>query len=206
MFLGQLDQSDATFGGQRGAGGVLERRNRVDERRPVSAQGVDQRVDRESVGVDRDAHNPEPVLTEDVEGEEVRRLLHEHDIAGRGEHRTREVERLRVAVGHEQQLGVDLDAVSSGEERSEGEPQEPVAELGAVLQGVPLVERGRDGGPGEDLVGEKEFVGLTDSEIDHTGSRPGLGRGPGESGDHIGIDGVTHRSGPFGWSGRAGNR
>ena len=128
----------------------------------------DQRVDDEPFGIDRHAANLQPVIAKHLEREEVRRLLDDHDIAGLGQHRAQHLERLRVAVGREQLLGVHRRAVRLAEKLTEREPVVSVAPLCAVLQELGRVVELHLGGAAHVVDRQDRVVRLPDAEVDHT--------------------------------------
>ena len=65
------------------------------------------------------ALHAQPVIGEDPQGQKVGRLLDEHQVAGPGEQRTDQVQRLGDAARDEELVGGDLAAVVAGQEPGE---------------------------------------------------------------------------------------
>ena len=63
-------------------------------------QRVAQCVHLDSVAINGDANNLQPVIAKDVERQEIRGLLDEDRVAGLGESRADQIERLRRAARH----------------------------------------------------------------------------------------------------------
>ena len=137
---------------------------------PSAANGFDrarERVDDQSVAVDRHTADLETVITKHLERKEVSRLLDDHDVTGFGQHGAQHLECLRVAVGGEELLGHDRHAVRLREELTERDPVVSVAPLGAVLQELwRIVELHLRSAPNV-VDGQDRIVRLADAEVDH---------------------------------------
>ena len=91
--------------GQRATGGVLERRHRVEEHRPLAVDRRLERLGQEPVVVAGDRHEPRARQAEGLERGEVGRLLDEHDRPGFHEQRRDEGQRLLGAARDDQLVG-----------------------------------------------------------------------------------------------------
>ncbi len=162
----------AAPGRHRDSGRVLERRDRVHER-DAPARLADcgdlgeERLHDEPITVDRHSPNLQAVIAKHLEGEEVGRLLDDHDVAGFRQHGAQHLERLRVAVCGEQPFGIDGYSVRLREEVREREPVVPVAPFGAVLQEFRRVAELHLRGAAHVVDGKNRVVRLADTEVDH---------------------------------------
>ena len=122
----ELQHAAPSLGGQHRARGILERRDEIDELRPVARQGLLQRVDAHAVVVDRQADDVGPRPPEREERARVGRALREDHVAGSEEGAGEDVQPLLAPGGHQDLLGRRANAARA-EPAGEGLPQHRVA-------------------------------------------------------------------------------
>ena len=123
----ELQHAAASLGGQHRARGILERRDEIDELRPVARQCLLQRVDAHAVVVDRQADDVGTGPPEREERARVRGALREDHVARREEGAGEDVQPLLAPGRHQDLLGRRADAARAEPARrgSPGAPGRP---------------------------------------------------------------------------------
>ena len=162
---------------------AASQRERGAERELVRRRGEHQpgaaghRVDEQALAVDRHRDHPGAVAREQVAGEGVAGILHDHHVAGLQQHPGDQVERLLGAVGDHDVVGFGLDPARVRQVAREGG-----AQVGMALRlGVRARARRRGGRRGEQPPPgvEREEGGVGDADAEVVRRRSPRTRSPG---------------------------